>query len=143
MYRQTTTEQSQILFEQREFNRGAVNHMDIEDQGGETESGEDYNAEDQEDEFDAALESRRLTDQSPLGSPTTAILEKNSGGTMIKLQKPSDDGADYLGRIMASSSEMEGVHSKIESMSGLTAINKQTSGRDSIVVHSQHVDGNT
>lgn len=85
--------------------------------------------------------SRRI-DASPLESPHTAtgglVYEKNSGGTMIKMQKPSESDPDYLRRIIASSSEnCGGIHSKLESLSGITAIHKQDSRPDSLILLQQ------
>lgn len=96
--------------------------------------------------------SRRIDDPSPLESPhtvtggggTTAgmIYEKNSGGTMIKMQKPSESDPDYLKRGLASSSDNfngGGLHSKLESFSGLTAVIKpdQYSRPDSLILLQQ------
>ena len=55
------------------------------------------------------------------------MYEKNSGGTMIKMEKPSESDPDYLKRCLASSSDncgIGGLHSKMESFSGLTAVVK-------------------
>lgn len=89
--------------------------------------------------------SRRIDDASPLESPHTAtgglIYEKNSGGTMIKMQKPSESDPDYLRRVLASSSDNcggGGLHSKLESFSGLTAVMKPDHSRpDSLILLQQ------
>ena len=95
----------------------------------------------EEDEGEDEIMSKRIH-ASPLESPHTAtgglVYEKNSGGTMIKMQKPSESDPDYLRRIIACSCEnCCGIHSKLESFSGIKAIHKQDLRQDSLFLLQQ------